>query len=175
MEKTVKSKIRSRHRSDRFKAEDYELLRKQVRVPHHGSSSKVPITHEGKTEIDLIAVIQAASSLPISPVIINNLLGKTQLSATLIAWIFEMTVKTLSKYKTEKLKLPTRYAELAVKLDILYSLGSELFGSTKDFNRWLGEESYGLNDKKPIEILNTVTGIDAVTDELKRIEYGATA
>lgn len=110
-----------------------------------------------------------------SSLAIGSLLRKTELPASLLAELFEMTAKTLAKYKNEKLKLPTRHAELAVKLDMLYSLGSEIFGSTKEFNEWLKEKSYGLNDEKPIGMLNTVTGIDLVTEELRRIEFGATA
>jgi len=154
-------------------AEEYSLFKK------HSGNIKGSIKQVFKIidsyDLDLIPIIDLASNFALSSIVIENLLDRTQLPASKLADFFEMTPKTLAKYKNEKLKLPIRYAELAVKLDILYSLGSELFGSTKDFNRWLGEESYGLNDKKPIEILNTVTGIDAVTDELKRIEYGATA
>lgn len=175
MEKTKEVRIRSRNTGSKFRVEDYDLLTKEGKLRHQGSRHKGTVISSGVSDLDLVAVIDAASSFAISSIIISNLLTRTELSSNLLAGLFEITAKTLAKYKKEKLKLPTRHAELAVKLDILYALGSELFGSTKNFNKWLNEKSYGLNDKIPIEMLNSVTGIEAVTDELKRIEYGATA
>jgi putative toxin-antitoxin system antitoxin component (TIGR02293 family) len=106
----------------------------------------------------------------------SNLIIVTGLPINFLAeMVFEVTPKTLSKYKNENVRIPAVISELAVKLEIMYELGLEIFGSKKDFNRWLGEKSFGLNNKKPAEFLNTSTGIELVYDELNRIAFGATA
>lgn len=94
---------------------------------------------------------------------------------TLAENIFEITPKTLIKYKNNTTKLPSRIAELAIELTALYELGSMVFGSSVVFNGWLDKENIFFNSKKPNNFLNTSTGIRLIYEELKRIEFGATA
>ncbi len=94
---------------------------------------------------------------------------------TLAENIFEITPKTLIKYKNNDTKLPSRIAELAIELTTLYELGSMVFGSVAVFNNWLEKENIFFNSKKPSNFLNTSTGIHLIYEELKRIEFGATA
>lgn len=68
-----------------------------------------------------------------------------------------------------------RVRELSIKLNELYTIGSRLFGSTYNFNLWLNKPSYGLGGIVPLELLNTITGIDLIFDELVSIEFGTTA
>jgi uncharacterized protein (DUF2384 family) len=37
------------------------------------------------------------------------------------------------------------------------------------------KENIALGNKKPLDLLNTSTGVDMIYEELKRIEFGATA
>lgn len=94
---------------------------------------------------------------------------------TLAENIFEITPKTLIKYKNNTTKLPSRIAELAIELTTLYELGTVVFGSIAVFNNWLDKENIFFNSKKPAIFLNTSTGIHLIYEELKRIEFGATA
>lgn len=86
-----------------------------------------------------------------------------------------MTPKTLASFKQKGKTLPTRSLEISIKLMELYSKGVELFGEQIHFTSWLQKESYGLGGRKPISLLNTVSGTDLVYEELLRIEFGATA
>jgi len=65
--------------------------------------------------------------------------------------------------------------EQILKLEGLYKKGIELFESADEFNKWLKSESFGLGNTKPVNLLNSITGIDLVYEELVRIEFGATA
>ena len=94
---------------------------------------------------------------------------------TLAENIFEITPKTFIKYKNNSTKLPSRIAELAIELNTLYYQGSIVFGNAKIFNEWLEKENIFFNNKKPSFFLNTSTGIHLIYEELKRIEFGATA
>jgi putative toxin-antitoxin system antitoxin component (TIGR02293 family) len=94
---------------------------------------------------------------------------------TLANDVFEVSEKTFSKYKTSEGNFSDHTAELIVKLKELYKKGELLFGDVAEFNNWLKEPAYGLGDIIPMEIMNTVTGIDLIMEELVRIEFGATA
>lgn len=108
--------------------------------------------------------------------IFQELIALTKLPLKFLAEnVFEVTPKTFAKYRDEKIIMPSRISELAFKLKQLYQAGIEIFGSPQGFNSWLHEESYGLGNHKPDELLNTSIGIDLVFEELKRIEFGATA
>lgn len=89
--------------------------------------------------------------------------------------IFEISPKTLHTYKHSDKVLPIRINEQVLKLEELYKKGIELFESPQQFNKWLKIESYGLGNIKPIDMFNSITGIDLVYEELVRIEFGATA
>lgn len=89
--------------------------------------------------------------------------------------IFEITPKTFIKYKNNETKIPSRIAELAIELSTLYELGNVVFGNSTVFNQWLAKENPFFNHNKPSQYLNTSTGIHLIYEELKRIEFGATA
>jgi uncharacterized protein (DUF2384 family) len=89
--------------------------------------------------------------------------------------IFEITPKTFIKYKNNETKIPSRIAELAIELSALYDLGILIFGNASTFNLWLDKETIYFNNNKPSNYLNTSTGIHLIYEELKRIEFGATA
>ncbi len=93
----------------------------------------------------------------------------------LAKFIFEMTPKTFIKYKNTEVKLPSRVAELAIELNAMYQLGHEVFGDKEAFNEWLEEPHSFFYGKPPAQFLNTSAGIGLIVEELKRIEFGATA
>lgn len=108
--------------------------------------------------------------------IFAKVLSITELTIkTLAENIFEITPKTFIKYKNNETKIPSRIAELAIELSALYDLGILIFGNAATFNLWLDKETIFFNNNKPSNYLNTSTGIHLIYEELKRIEFGATA
>lgn len=89
--------------------------------------------------------------------------------------IFDVSVKTMQRYKKENKKLNPRNSEIALKLLNLVEKGIQIFGTMKSFLAWLSKPAFGLGEKVPISIMNTITGIDLIEEELIRIEYGALA
>lgn len=89
--------------------------------------------------------------------------------------IFDISLKTLMRYKTERKKLNPRNSEIVLKLFSLFYQGNDLFGSLESFTVWLNKPAYGLGDQIPFKLMNTSTGIDLVEDELNRIEHGILA
>ena len=94
---------------------------------------------------------------------------------TLAGQVFELTPKTLNSYRQSGKNIPIHIHELSLMINELYIKGKRIFGSTENFNIWMKKDSYGLGGMKPIEIINTVTGIEMIIDELVSIEFGTTA
>ncbi len=90
--------------------------------------------------------------------------------------VFDITPNTLRSYRQEKNKeLSPRLKELALSIQELYIKGIEIFVTNESFNNWLTKDQLGIEGRKPIDLLNTITGINTVIEELMRIESGATA
>ncbi len=68
--------------------------------------------------------------------------------------------------------LARRATEHLIKLAELIARGKEVFESEASFKRWLNTRIGAFWGKKPIEYVNTLTGIEIVLDELGRIEHG---
>ena len=111
-----------------------------------------------------------------SKILFNKVIAISGLTIkTLAENIFEITPKTFIKYKNNTTKIPSRIAELAIELNTLYLQGNLVFGNSNVFNDWLEKENTFFNNKKPSTFLNTSTGIHLIFEELKRLEFGATA
>lgn len=137
---------------------------------------KISVKKHHYMPVSKTRIVEAVNGNVRSTVLIGGLLNFTGLSLIFLAEnVFEVTPKTLSKYRNDDVKLPPSVVELSFKLKDLYSLGLEIFGSKEKLNLWLNSPSYGLGNKVPASLLNTATGMDLVYDELTRIAYGATA
>jgi putative toxin-antitoxin system antitoxin component (TIGR02293 family) len=54
----------------------------------------------------------------------------------------------------------------------LYKKGISIFGSVEEFNKWMEAPAYGVGGQRPNDLLDTMTGINLISEELTRIEYG---
>ncbi|GAB4037204.1 type II RES/Xre toxin-antitoxin system antitoxin [Spirosoma gilvum] len=88
--------------------------------------------------------------------------------------ILHISARTWQRYTDEKL-LPQDVTEKALQLANLYKYGEEIFGATWKFNGWMNHPSPFFGGKKPIELLDTQFGFQAVRDELTRIDWGVLA
>lgn len=86
--------------------------------------------------------------------------------------IFQISLKTINRYRNDKKKLNPRNSEMILKMMALYKKGIEIFGGLDSFNNWLIKPSFGIGNEIPYRIMNTSTGIDLILEELIRIEYG---
>ncbi|HMR19036.1 MAG TPA: DUF2384 domain-containing protein [Sphingobacterium sp.] len=88
---------------------------------------------------------------------------------------FKTTVKTIQNYAVQDLKLDAPLSEKLLKSFALFNKGVEVFGSVKAFTEWLNTSSVGLGNRIPFDLMDTITGINLIEEELIRIEYGALA
>jgi putative toxin-antitoxin system antitoxin component (TIGR02293 family) len=113
--------------------------------------------------------------------IVRNGISKKQLEAiksetdldyrTLSSLLSVSRTTLLSKKGDDKFDQPT--SERIMLLAELLSYGREVFESKELFNRWIRKESLALGGKSPLEMLDTLYGIEEVKKELGRIAYRA--
>jgi len=88
---------------------------------------------------------------------------------------FKTTVKTIQNHVARALTLDASLSEKLIKSFALFDKGIELFGNASEFHRWLTLPAFGLGNMVPITLMDTVTGMKLIEEELIRIEYGALA
>ena len=85
---------------------------------------------------------------------------------------FNTTVKTIQNHVTRDLTLDASLSEKLLKSFALYDKGIEVFGSADAFHKWLNKPAYGLGNQLPFTLMDTITGIQLIEEELIRIEFG---
>lgn len=85
---------------------------------------------------------------------------------------FKTSVKTIQNYNRQDIKLDAALSEKLLKSFALFEKGIELFGSAEAFHDWLHVSAYGLGNQVPVEMMDTITGIGLIEEELIRIAYG---
>lgn len=85
---------------------------------------------------------------------------------------FKTTVKTIQNYVVQDLKLDAALSEKLLKSFALFNKGIAVFGSSIAFHEWLNTSAYGLGNQIPFDLMDTITGISLIEEELIRIEYG---
>ena len=85
---------------------------------------------------------------------------------------FKTTVKTIHNYAAQGLKLDASLSEKLLKSFSLFDKGVALFGSAAVFHQWLKQPAYGLGNQLPFDVMDTITGINLIEEELIRLEHG---
>ena len=110
----------------------------------------------------------------LEPKAIQDLIEIAGVTQTDAAHILDLTEPTLRKYIKTGKELNTGLSEHLIQLFELFDKGMDTFGSLEEFKNWLPHHNIGINDV-PMELLDTLTGINMVKSELIRIDYGVTA
>lgn len=85
---------------------------------------------------------------------------------------FKTTVKTIQNHTNNQQKLDAALSEKILKSFALFEKGIALFGTADVFHSWLNTPAYGLGGKKPFDLMDTITGITLIEEELIRLQYG---
>lgn len=89
-----------------------------------------------------------------------------------LAGLLHTSLKTLDRYRKDKKTLDPASSEWVLKITLLFNLGQRVFSNQESFKKWLDNPSLGLGNMLPFQLLQTITGIELVQDELTRIAYG---
>jgi len=110
----------------------------------------------------------------LEPKAIRDLITISGITQTDAAHILDLTEPTLRKYIKTGKELNTGLSEHLIQLFELFDKGMDTFGSLEEFKNWLPNQNIGIN-AVPMDLLDTLTGINMVKSELIRIDYGVTA
>lgn len=88
-----------------------------------------------------------------------------------LAFIINLSARTISNYKIKRKNLEPLYSEHLLKIIALFKRGEEIFGTIDEFSYWLNKPFW--NEKqKPIDWIVTSGGVDLVLDEIDKLAQG---
>jgi putative toxin-antitoxin system antitoxin component (TIGR02293 family) len=87
-----------------------------------------------------------------------------------------VSARTAHRVKTEPDKpLDARTTDGIYRLESVRAMAKEVLGSAEAANEWLMSEAMGLEFRKPIDLVSTSPGAEAVKTLLQRMRYGVYA
>ncbi len=87
-----------------------------------------------------------------------------------------VSTRTAHRIKTDPDKpLDARTTDGIYRLESVRALAEEVLGSAEAASEWLNTEAMGLEFRKPIDLLSTSPGAEAVKTLLQRMKYGVYA
>ena len=90
---------------------------------------------------------------------------------TMAESILSLSVKTLER-KDKNTLLDKRTSSHALEIARLMQHGYDVFGDEDKLKFWVNDPNKALSGKKPVELFDTLTGLNMVNDVLTRIEEG---
>lgn len=92
--------------------------------------------------------------------------------ATEWADYLNISLRSLQRYKKDRLTLNAPITERILEITMLFKYGVSVFEDQQHFENWLNQDNIALGNRKPTSLLNTSFGIRLVKDELNRIAHG---
>ena len=87
-----------------------------------------------------------------------------------------VSARTAHRIKTDPDKpLDARTTDGIYRLESVRTMAEEVLGSAEAANEWLNTEAMGLEFRKPIDLVSTSPGAEAVKTLLQRMKYGVYA
>jgi putative toxin-antitoxin system antitoxin component (TIGR02293 family) len=155
-------------------AEDVTMAEDAIHSDYHRTSvadwlaMSSAVSRSIISEFDLIKLGTAG----VTKNAIHNLASSIGISRKDIAEdIFNISVKTLER-KGMKAKLDKKTSSHAVEIAKLLQHAYDVFRDKDKLKRWLNTENRALNNLKPVELFDTLSGLVLVNDVLVRIEEG---
>lgn len=96
----------------------------------------------------------------------------TNLNDEVLSGWLNVSVKTFRAYKKPEQEISIGIKEHVLLLLSLIHHGKKVFRSTEKFEEWLKKENFFFDQKAPIDLLKTITGIRFTDDRLTALEYG---
>jgi len=103
---------------------------------------------------------------------VRVLRAKANTSDKILSALLNLAPKTFVSYTKDISKTKVDTKEHVLMLISLLKHGAEIFGTEEGFSHWLDSKNVFLDNRKPIEFLNTISGIRMIDDRLVAIEYG---
>ncbi len=126
-------------------------------------------TDRPSLRVGTVLVEIRARSVPWSAV--ARLSGKLGISPLELMPVIGMASRTALRRQKEGYLKPDE-ADRLLRVGRVFEEATRVFGSEAKAARWLSTQSVALSDAKPLSLLDSDAGTQAVTDELTRIDFG---
>ena len=136
------------------KADGKKTPAKVVPIYRWSSYQKIETIKEGITKEEL-----------------ENLKEQSELDYAFLSKILAVTKATLHNKKGRE-RFDAYISERILLLADLYSYGYEIFGSRERFNRWMKIPNNALGGIRPLDLIDTLYGMEEVKHLIGRIAYG---
>lgn len=102
---------------------------------------------------------------------LENLKEQTGIDYNVLAKVLAVTKATLHN-KKGKARFDAFVSERILLLADIYSYGYTVFGDRDKFNRWMKTPNRALGHQSPLDLTETVYGMEEVKNLIGRIDYG---
>lgn len=128
------------------------------RIPSVGDFSNIYFyTINSKSDFEFISILDRIIGLS------DNILSK---------WL-NITPRTFRNYKNNsELVLKDTVKEHIILILSLYKHGIDAFDNVENFELWLSKKNYLLDNRAPVDFLETISGIKFIDNRLTAIEFG---
>lgn len=137
------------------------------------TTKEKPITILSEEFIEYNVIEQSESGVSIN--YLNKLSDKFDITTHDWSEIMGISTKSIQRYQQQENTLSAIQTEFVLKIEQLYLVGEEVFGSVQSFKQWMQKPAYGLGNKIPAKILTTISGINLVINQVMRIAHGVLA
>lgn len=124
------------------------------------------------SELEVSWVISYLEKNKFTPGHVRILREKTSAGDKRLSFMLNISPKTFVSYTKDIAKTKIDTKEHILMLISLLKHGAEVFGSEEGFNDWLDIKNVFLDNRKPMEFLNMISGIRMIDDRLVAMEYG---
>jgi len=100
-----------------------------------------------------------------------SLVSNLNFSLRSMSSLLNVAERTIQRKRDDEL-LDISTSEQVIQIAEVYSRGSEVFSSARNFQEWMDTENISFGGKRPIELLPSRYGAQMILDEIGRIEYG---
>ena len=102
---------------------------------------------------------------------LDTLSTKLGISMERLSQLLNISIRTLQR-KSPTDKLSVHVSEHMLSIAEVVMRGTEVLGSERSFETWLHSTLTSLDDRKPIDIMDTSIGTQLILNILGRIEHG---
>ena len=90
------------------------------------------------------------------------------------AWL-DISVKTYRDYKSNQKATRRNLTEHVIMLISLFKHGVEIFGNSEAFKEWLERDNFYFDNKSPMRLMDSISGLKFIDDRLTAMEFGDNA
>lgn len=102
----------------------------------------------------------------------RKLTEKTGMSQTEFHDVTLIPISTIKRRLSKQERFSTQESDVMYRLATLIELATDLFDDEQRALEWLREGVYGLNGKRPLDMISTTADFETVKDLIGRVKHG---